>query len=245
MKLKHIITFLLPLIFLGCIKSKMDTAVVINDLTFSSPTITADGSSQVTISVHIDNDADSNKRNVSFRASTGSFINGKDSSISQKAVFVNSNLTAQVTYQAPMKPGMIYFVIQPDLSSSFNVTLTDSMMALRSEAAKVKLTISSFYILYGFLSEDTLTAKLTNSSGNSVSTGTKVIFDDYFPGGAQVNGRYREPMVSSNSSSQVSTIYSSGFAVAVNANIYVSVTVLDSVGNPTPIKDSSLITIIQ
>jgi len=233
----------IALSFFSCNKSKLGD--VISDLQFSTRSVVADGASKITISVVLNGNADSAKRNILFSASNGSFLNGNDSSISEKAVFVNSQLIAKVTYQPPLKAQTVYFVVQPNQSSASNVSLRDSLVIGPSLPAKIALTKSSFAVGYGFTSEDTMTAKLTNSAGNPVSLGTKVTFKNYYPGGAAFIGSYRMTDSISNASSEVSTIYSPGFVVPVGSDFYFKVTVLDSSGNPTKIADSTLITVIQ
>jgi hypothetical protein len=218
---------------------------VISDLQFSTRSVVADGSSKITVTVVLNSNADSSKRNILFSASNGSFLNGNDISISQKAVFVNSQLIAKVTYMPPLKAQTVYFVVQPNLSSTSNVSLRDSLVIGPSLPAKIALTESSFAVGYGFTGEDTLTAKLSNSAGGPVSIGTKVIFDDYYPGGVGLNGRYRMKNTSSNANSQVGAIYSPGFVAPVGSNFYFKVTVLDVSGIPTNIADSVLLTVIQ
>jgi len=227
----------------ACTRSHLGPNDVLFGLTFSSKSVAGDGT-PITISVNLNGNADSTRRNILFSASDGSFINGKDSSISQKAVFVDQQLVAKVSYRPPLHPGIIYFTVRPDLNSYTDVSLTDSITVLSSAPAKIKVSSTSFSVRYGFLSEDTLTAKLSNADGGGVSMGTNVVFEDYYPSGDSAYGRYRQRLTSSNANSQVSTIYSPGFGVQVGRDIYLKVTVLDGT-TKTAIKDSVLITVIQ
>lgn len=245
MQRRFIYLFFLALPAGGCKKSSLSTDAVMQNYTISTHTVPADGSSPVALSVELDNNTDADKRNVLFSASSGSFTGGKDSSISVKAVFVDGKLKAKAYYIPPMQPGKIYLSIQPDLSTYSNLRIIDSIDAVRSTPARVRLSVSSFSVLYGFLNEDTLTARLSNASGGNVSTGTRVIFYDTYLNGLPLNGHFRSVSGSSNASSQTSAIYTPGYAAPAGSSLWLKVSVPDDLGNPGPIRDSFLVTIIN
>jgi hypothetical protein len=241
---RYIYSCLLVLLSVNCRKSSLSTGEVLKNYTISAHSIPADGGSTIQLSVEMDNNTDADKRNVLFSASTGSYVGGKDSSISVKALFVDGKLIAKASFVAPIRPGRIYFSIQPDLNTPTNLRITDSVDALVSVAAGVRITMSSFGVLYGFLSEDTIVARLSNTSGGNVSAGARVVFEDVFTNGSSVGGRFRATAASSNAFSQTSTFYSPGFAAAPGSTIFLKVTVLDSQGQKTGIRDSVPITVI-
>jgi hypothetical protein len=232
---------ILFLLLVNCRKSKVETSDVLKNYSISSRSVVADGSSTITLIVELGNNSDADKRNVLFTASSGSFIGGKDSTVSIKAIFIDNVLTAKAYFVAPLQPGKINLSIQPDLNTYSNIRITDVIEATKSVPEKIKLNVNSFAVRYGFLSEDTLTVKLSNDSGGKVSTGAKIMFDDTFLDNSAVHGRFRQTSATSNSSSQASSIYSPGFQVQVGMSVWVKAYLAD---NPA-VRDSFMINVIQ
>jgi len=229
------------LLFGSCRKSNLETKDVLKSFQISSHSVVADGSSKLTMMAELDDKSDADKRKILFTASSGSFIGGKDSTVSVKAEFVDNKLIATAYFVAPLKPGKINLSIQPDLDLYLDIKITDIIEATESVPAKIKLSSSSFAVRYGFLSEDTLIAKLLNDVGGNVSTGAVVIFGDTFLDNSEVHGRFRPASATSNFSSQASSIYSPGYQVPVGAPVWIKA----YLANNPAVRDSFMITIIQ
>lgn len=217
---------------------------LVNNLTFSAKQVLADGTSLVTITAVINSDADPATRTVLFTTSSGSFVGGTDSTISKGATFENEKLIARVQLKAPLTPGSIVVkakMVLPNEKRDF--TVSDSIQAQPSLPSSLILSASAFAVKINFGGEVTLQGQLLNASGNPVSLGTNVSFDDRYENGAPVNGRFRAKQASSNSTSTVSAIYSPG-AVAANQKIWIYCYVTTPPGVPTTVKDSVLINTI-
>lgn len=229
---------------LSCKKEKVPVSDVLFGLKLSRHTILADGSSKVTITVKLNAAAETGKRGVIFNASSGNFLGGTNSSITVTASFVSDSLIAKATYVAPLNSNKIYFTVMPDIPDKEKYTLYDSITVEKSQAFSIKLNPSSFGLKSNFASEDTIKGILLNSSGNGVSLGTSVIFEDLLINQQPANGQFRSVVDKSDVNSSVSAIYSVG-PLPLGTNIWLKSTVLDSIGGKTSINNSVKITITQ
>lgn len=231
------------LLLFSCTKQKIITADVVSSLKMSPSTVPADGTSLISVTVFINKDADADKRKLVFETSAGMFSNNTRT-ITLEALLENGQLVARTTIKAPSSPGIVVVTVQPEIRSSYNdFIVKDSVTATPSLPASIKVEASTFGVRTDYLGEAQITGTLKNANNNNVSTGVKILYEDYFPGGAPVNGRFRALQVVSDENSKVSTAYSPGH-LTPGQNIYVRYTVLDSAGNRTPIKDSVLLTVI-
>jgi hypothetical protein len=239
-------SFLLILIvsLFACRKVSVDINEVIFGLTLSQHTLTADGTSTVNVSVQLPVNADLTKRTVKFKTTSGTWKGGADSMLTVKATFINGQLIANAVYIAGATAKKAYITVQPDQpdASNNNFVLKDSIAVSASQPASIQLTPSGFGINSNYQSEVTFTGLLKNAAGNGVSTGTVVSFTDYLSGGAPANGLYRKSMLTSDATSSVSTIYSVG-AYPIGTAIFVKATILDALGQPTPMQDIVKLTI--
>ena len=241
---KYIILILIAVIS-GCKKPDNVTIdQVISGLTISNKAPNADGTTIVYISAQLNTKADADKRSIIFESSAGLFNKANDTLITQPATFVNGALVATVALKVPITAGEIYISAKPATATQYkDFILKDSINAVRSIPATLMLTPSSFGIKSNYGNEVALTATLKNSLNNNVSTGTKVLFEDYYPGGQPVNGQFRALRDTTDATSTATAAFSFG-AITGPTTFYIKCTYLDH-GGKTAIKDSCLITITQ
>jgi hypothetical protein len=239
------LNFLFLLLATSCIKHDVQPGDLLSPMTFSTKQVQADGTSLITVSTVINANSDSTKRTVVFTTKYGSWVGGKDSTISKKATYINQQLVASVQYKAPSSvvgQGMDTINAKMYLpAEKQDYSQTDYIKVTASTPTKLVVSASAFSVKVNFGSEITVTGTLTNSQGNPVSLGSVVVFENRFDDQTAVNGRFRQQQLSSNAQSTVSAIYSPG-NVATGRNIWLSCFLLDSSGNKTAIKDSVLIT---
>lgn len=226
--------------FFSCAKEVVPVSEVLSPMQFSSRTIVADGSSTISITVEIGKDADADKRNMRFSTSSGNFVGG-DTTLVKKAEFEGGKLIARVQLKAPMKPGIIKISVKPEASNQFtDYTVSDEIVAVRSEPSQIRVSASSFSVLTAYAGEIRVKGILLNKSDKYVSVGYKVAFEDFFQNGNRVNGRFREVQNISMDSSSVSALYSPGY-IPSGSTIYIKATILDSLGVKTSMADSVII----
>ncbi|MRG47449.1 hypothetical protein GFS24_20175 [Chitinophaga sp. SYP-B3965] len=244
MKLKYILPFLLVLVA-GCQKDLLTTDFI-RQLNVPDQDIPADGTTIITITAELNPDAIASARNVIFKTSKGSFIDGKDGAITKKAEFENEKLIARVQFKAPTSIGKIIIQAEIDMpEEKRDYIVSDSITAIPSQPDKLQLFASAFGVMINFGNEITVSGTLENKEGGGVSSGNKILLEDFYvDNGTPVNGRFRDAKLSTSGTSQVSAIYSPGF-IDIGKKIWIIGTVLDAAGNRTPMKDTVLIQSIQ
>lgn len=231
-------------ILISCQKD-IKTSDVISGLTLSSHSIDADGTTTVDLSVVLNKDAGASKLNVIFSASSGTLTGGTDGKVTAKADYVNQQLVAKASLTAPMSPGKIIITAAPQATSpNGDYILKDSLVANPVFPATLQLTASSFGIGSNFTSIDTLTGSLRSAQHKKVSTGAKVLFEDFLSNGTKATGRFRSNMPSSDGDSKVIALYSAP-QLPIGTNIKLAATYLTSDGNKTTITDTVVLTINQ
>jgi hypothetical protein len=240
MRNKTPVVVLFLVLLLSCYKTSVLTSDIFNSFLLSSHRIYADGTTQDTIYVVLNKDADPTKRNILFKASGGKFINGKDSTISVPAQIYNGQLAAKAILIAPLQPQKVKITVQTDQSNIFiDYSLKDSIEVDSSLPVSIGLIPSSFGLKANFGSEVKITGILKNASGNYVSLNTKVKFTDtLISTGMSGVGSFRATQDMSDSISTVSTNYSIP-NLPVGSTIKITATVVG-----TSISDSIIITTI-
>ncbi len=239
---KIILAFIVLGIY-SCKRENIIASTVINSLYISNHTPYADGTTIVKISVAIDSIADPTKSSVIFSTNAGTFLSTNDTIITQAATFQSGHLIANVSLRVPMTVGKIIIKAYPAVSSPyFTFLLKDSIMLVRAVPDQIVLTPSALSIASNFGSEVSLTGALSFQMKN-VSTGDKVLFEDYYPGGAKLGGSFRAVKDTSDITSTVSAAYSIGATLPAGTSFFLKCTYLDASGNRTNIKDSTLITV--
>jgi hypothetical protein len=236
-----LVAFAISLLF-GCKAEKIDADKVISNIYISNKTPRADGAAIVDVSVQLSKDADDDKRSVIFHTTGGTFVGSKDTIITQKAEFINGNLSAYVKLLVPNNPGTIYITARPLVLTKYNeFVLTGSLTSVNVRAKTITLSASAVGVSAGFTGEVLITGLLKNE-GN-VSADNNVIFEDVLASGAPANGRFRVTKSSTDANSSVSTYYSPG-NMAVGDDVYIKCTLLDGSENKTDIQSTIKIAII-
>lgn len=221
------------------------TEDVISKLSIGGTQIVADGQSTIPVSVQVSQKASSDRLNVIFSTTAGVFTDSGTTKLTAKAEFENGILLAKVTLRAPQSPGLVKISVQPEFDSPLSeFMLTDSIPAVLSEAATIKLATASYGIASNFLNEVKLTATLKNASGKFVSEGYKVLFEDILLSGAKANGRFRELQTATVDSGRVSGYYAAA-AYPVGTDIRIRATLLRTSGERTDTTDAITLTINQ
>lgn len=239
MEIKKII-WLAVLLLTGCQKD-LKTKDIISDLKVNPTSIDADGSSVISVSVRLTDRAATDKRNVVFTATAGSWVGGKDGKITVPATYMSGQIIAEAKLTAPSGPGSITIsAVSEALTLNGDYNLTTSVTANKVEPAAIKLEASGFGIGSNYISEDTLVAKITGKNGNNASKGVNVLFED-FNGPLPAGGRFRAVQSISGADSKVSVIYGAP-GLPIGTPITIKVTILDKNGK-TPISDATTLTI--
>lgn len=242
--ISKIIIILLSLALITCDKD-VDVNDVLYNLKIANKELTADGQSTTKITVNLSSRSSADRRNVIFSSTSGIFTSSSTSKYTTKAEFFNGTLTATATLRAPISPGKIGISVQPEFDSPVKeFVVSDTIVALKSIPASIKLNSSASGIFGNFLSEVRLTGQLKNAQGNNVSKGSKVLFEDYLMDDSKANGRYRQLQTVSNDTSYVTGFYGAP-AYPLGTNIKIRATVLDDEERKTNIKDSLTLTINQ
>lgn len=227
---------LLCMIVLGC-KKTIETHDIIRDVQVNSTDIMADGSTVVTITAILNEDL--NKRSIMFETDNGSFVDSPaGNSINVTATKLNDVLTAVAKLKAPSSSGTINIRVQPNiLDAEGKYVVKKTINVSSSEPAKIVLAANSFSVYNNFDGEIELTGTLTNSKGNGVSKGRKVVIEDYDNNFNRISGVFRNQNLTTKTDSKVSVTYSPGQLVP-NQYINLVASVLNEAGNKTAISDT-------
>lgn len=234
--MRYSIILISAVMFLSSCEETIVVTDLIRELRASDMIFEADGSSIIEVTAVLNKDADNDKRTVEFVTSSGSFKDGVNGKIQQKAELINGELIAKVILIAPMQPGEIKVnaqVLLNDLRDEYVSELT--ITATTSSPDKIDLSADGFSVLNNFQSEIELTGVLLNGT-KKVSLETVVTLKDYFEDGTAVNGSFRNEMLESDINSKVRATYSPG-QVTPDQFIIIQATVLDTNGNPTLLQD--------
>jgi uncharacterized repeat protein (TIGR01451 family) len=241
--MKKYLILILIIITSSCKPDMVTIDKVISGLTISNRTPYADGTTIIYMSAQLNSNTDADKRNVIFEASAGSFVKANDTLITQPATFVNGSLIATVAFKVPVTAGKIHLSVRPATASQYaDYIIKDTISAIPSYPATLMLVPSVFAVKADIGNEILLTATLRNSSNNYVSSGTKVLFQDYLPNGQPANGRYRALRDTTDATSTATAYYSLG-NLSPGTTFYIKCTYLAQFGVITAIKDSCLITV--
>jgi hypothetical protein len=226
-KVKYSLFFIGFTFFISCAKDNnpsVENVIFSLNVPTSAP---ADGTTVVYATVQLNIDATTDKRGVVFKINTGQFVSNKDTTLTQGAVFTNGKLVATAAIITPVNGKNLIVTAQPNLPDVANnaYLLSKTISLSASIPSTVILAPSSTGINSNYQNEVAITATLANSSGSKVSTGSKVIFQDFLDSGLSANGTFRTPTDTTNVSSQVITNYSTG-AYAAGTRITIKSTVV-------------------
>lgn len=240
--MKKLIILLVFTTFAGCGKN-IDTDDVIEDLSVTSTTVDANGST-IGVSATINSRASSDKRNVIFTATGGDLTGNTNGKLTVPAVLQNGKLIATATWKAPMKEGDVTITAAAEaLSPNGDYSKSVVVSAKAVAASSIHLETSSYGIAANFMNTDTLVASLKNQNNGRVST-TNVVFEDIFHSGASAGGRFRGLQTASDGNSQVKALYSAR-DLPIGQDILIEVSILDAAGNKTNKRDTVILTINQ
>lgn len=115
--MKRLILFLIALIISSCTKDT-DINEVFSDFSVSTDQVSADGQSTVNVIAILSSNADSDRRNVIFKTTSGSFLPSLTETATVKAEYDNGKLTAKATLKVSTKPGNVIVSVKPEFDSS-------------------------------------------------------------------------------------------------------------------------------
>lgn len=225
----------------GCRKYSVSIDKVISEINLSDKVVLSDGS-MVDVKATLNSQASLDRRNIIFKASKGEFVGGTNGTITVQAQFENNALFAKAKLIIPSSPGQLIVFVKPEIDDRGDYTIYETISILKSDAKSIQLIPSSFGIESNFVEENELTAILKNEHGNKVSSGTQVLFEDFFISGEQAGGKFRKTRNVTDPSSTVSTLYSIR-SLDVGTTVTIKATVLDENGHKTNIIDSIIFTI--
>jgi hypothetical protein len=241
--MKKLTILFFAILLAGCKPEQITVNNVVPSLTITPKTVMADGTTIIYVSATLNNLTDPDKLSVIFEASAGQFVKANDTLITQPATFINGLLTASVQLKVPLTTGTIHISARPLVTSATGDYIRrDSVAVTESAPASLMLTPSASFLKQNSASEILLTATLKNSHGNPVSTGHKVLFEDYTTANVPVHGTYRAARLITDASSTAVASYAQSTVPALGT-FYIKCTYLDASGAKTAIKDSCLITV--
>lgn len=223
----------------GCEK-EVKTADIIPLLTASPTTVDADGSSQITVTAVMTDQAAADKRYVVFTATAGSWVGGANGKVTVPAAYQSGQIVAVATLTAPASETKITITAAAQATSiNGDYQQTVTVQANNVPPAKIHLEPSALGIAANYAAEDTLTAKISGAKGGNASKGVKVLFEDNI---GAAGGHFRELQTTSDGTSKVSAIYGAP-ALPSGTPVILTVTVLDASGAKTNISDVVTLTI--
>lgn len=241
--MKKIAILCLTLFIAGCKPEKITLDNTLTGLSITPRRVLADGTSVIYISATLNSKTDADKLGVVFHTSAGQFVKVNDTLITQQAVFNAGVLQASVQLKAPNTAGTIYISATPAVSTqSGDYIRRDTANAAESVPAMLKLTPSVSFLKQNSGSEILLTATLSNTGGNAVSKGQRVIFEDVTLTGTPVRGVFRAQRLSTDATSTAVASYTQSF-VPSTGSFYIRCTYLNASGQRTAIRDSCLINV--
>lgn len=187
---------------------EVETGDVLTEFTASAESVPADGQSAIDFTVRLSDEASTDRRNILFKTSGGSFAGKKEQTV--KATYVNGELVAKATLKAPIAAGDFVVTAEPEFDSpvsDFKVEKT--IPTTLSTPSQIKWETSGTGIAANAGSEVKLSGVLLNSSGKWVSQNTPVIFEDLV-GTNAAGGIFRNASTLSSDSSTVSAYYTAG-----------------------------------
>ncbi|MDN3583964.1 hypothetical protein [Mucilaginibacter flavus] len=236
---KHLTILCLLVLCAGCEK-EVKTADIIPSLSVSPTSIDADGSSQVTVTAVMTDQAAADKRNVVFTTTAGSWAGGANGKVTIPAVYQNGQIVAVATLTAPSSETKITITAAAQATSiNGDYQQTATVQANNVAPAKIHLEPSSLGIAANYAAEDTLTAKISGAKGGNASKGVKVLFEDNL---GVTGGHFRQLQTTSDGTSKVSAIYGVP-TLSSGTPVLLTVTVLDASGAKTNISDVVTLTI--
>ena len=242
--MKYPILLLLAILILCCSKDAKIDDILIN-FKISSKEVLADGKSTIPLSVELSKASSEDRRSVVFVASSGMFTESGSNRYAVKPAFENAVLVARANFRAPTSPGDIQLKVKPEYDDPLQeYERIETIVAKPSLPSKLSLQTSSFGIASNHLNEVLLTGKLSNNNGGFVSTGYKVLFEDFLLNNSPANGQFRVLQSETADSSFVKTYYSA-FAHSIATQFKIRAILLDSDGQKTSITDSIIITVNQ
>ncbi|RSK38993.1 hypothetical protein [Hymenobacter perfusus] len=234
--------FLAAGLLTGCEKD-VPVGDVLQAFTVSPRTLEADGQSTAEVSVKLPPETSADRRNVVFTAGKGLFSPAGTAKYTAKAEFINGELIAKATLRMPLQPGSVEVTAQLEYDSPVQeYALKDVIEATPSVPASLVIEPNRFGLGTNFTGEVRLVGTLRNTQRRNVSTGNRVLFEDFLPSGTRANGRFRNNQLQSNDTSRVSTVYAAS-AYPLGTTIKVRGTVLDANGLKTRVADSVLLTV--
>ncbi|WP_409415819.1 hypothetical protein [Flavobacterium sp. PS2] len=242
--MKKIILYITVLMLSSCTN---DTNIdeVFTDFTVSAQEVSADGQSTVNLSVTLNGDTDSDRRNVVFKTSSGVFLPAAAESTVVKSEYENGRLIAKATLKVSTKTGIITVSVKPEYDSPVGeYVLEKTITALPSVASTIDLQSSALGIGSNYLTEVQFIGNLRNSSGKFVSSGHKVIFKDFLSDGTPANGSFRDIQAQTGADSKVSCYYAAAL-YPVGTTIEIKCILLDENNLPNNVSDSVILTINQ
>jgi hypothetical protein len=226
-------------LWVSCGDENIETSKVI---TLKTPAyVIGDGTSTHTIRATLDPKTDKTLRKIIFRTTHGSFAEApatEPKKVIVDAKMYNEELFAEVTWKVPASTGYVEISVEPGADDLGGLYVVKNIVDVDTSAvSSIALNANAFSVFNNFNSEVTLTGVLTNEFNKGVSSGTKVLLEDYYASGEPVNGRFRNSQLSSNSGSLVSAIYSPG-PIVPDQDIFLTATVLSQEGIKTSISST-------
>lgn len=230
---KNVIIFLLFSIFLvGCTKNIEYSDLA--EIKFSNNEWFANGSDKITIVIIFNEESNLDLINASASITNGTFTKNNSNEI--EITPIRDVVSGKVQSIVMIKSS----TTNADSEVKININGYEArkfITSKKSVPANLTLKVDKFSIKNNFSEVLNLTGKLLNNANKNVSTGSRVLFEDFLPDGTPAGGKFKDTIINSNSISTVNNTYSVG-QIRANEKVTIIATVLDENENKTPIKNT-------
>ncbi len=200
--------------------------------------VVGDGTSSITAIAKLNSKAAVEKREVIFISNLGQFDNG-EKRITKMAERFKGELLAKVQLKMPSSPGELTLTAEVNLEDHIGFYVDEEMLTIDSSiVSSIDVMADSFSVANNFEGEIKIEGRLKNSSGNGVSSGTKVVFEDFdLDKTTALEGVFSADTLLSDGQSTVMTRYTPGLT-SDGKYIFIIATVLKTDGTKSGIQDS-------
>lgn len=241
---KLIIILSAGIMCVACKKEAEEADTFLTGFELDKTVALADGKTVVTATLEIKGSS-SDRRNVIFKASSGTFKDSGKDTYTAKPEYESGKLIARASFKVPFSPGTVTIVAKPEYDSPLaEYEIQKTLVLQTSEPDALLIQTSSYGIAANYLNEVNISGTLKNKNKDGVSEGYKVVFEDFLLNDAPANGKFRLQRTATGDSSNVRTLYAAP-AYSIGTGIKIKCTLLDAAGAKTGTFDVVTLTVNQ
>lgn len=228
----------------SCKKEAKEADTFYTDFKLDKTEALADGKTIVTATLEV-KDASSDRQNVVFKASSGTFKDSGKDTYTAKPEYESGKLIARAQYKVPSSVQTVTITAKPEYDSPLAEYEVQALLSLKaSEPKTLVLQTSSYGIAANYLNEVNISGTLKNEDKKPVSEGYNVQFEDLLANDGPAGGKFRLQRSTTGDSSNVRTLYAAP-AYSIGTTIKIKCTLLDAAGVKTGTFDTITLTVNQ